>query len=89
MPKESLESAKSILVDFFANAIESIFNGMSYAEKNVKRYRDNKMLVRWMAAVVLYREESFYKIRGHEQIDEVVKVMTTRSFKLAGERLIA
>jgi putative transposase len=80
------ELRKSLMT---TNAIESIFNGMSYAEKNVKRYRDNKMLVRWMAAVVLYREESFYKIRGHEQIDEVVKAMATRSFKLAGERLIA
>lgn len=80
------ELRKSLLT---TNIIESIFNGLSYAEKNVKRYRDGKMLVRWMASVVLRREGSFKKVQGYRHISEVVKNLSSKSFRLAEERLIA
>ena len=54
------------------NPIESLFSQVRACEKNIKRYRDSHMAQRWLASVLLYAEESFRKIKGHEQIPSLV-----------------
>lgn len=71
------------------NIIESTFNGMTYAEKNVKRYRNGEMLMRWMASVLMYRERSYRKVDGYKEINGVVESLVKSSFTLAEERLTA
>jgi len=37
-----------------------------------KRYRTSKMMQRWLAAVLLYAEEGFKRIKGFASIKEVI-----------------
>ena len=71
------------------NIIESTFNGMTYAEKNVKRYRNGDMLMRWMASVLLFRERNYRKVDGFKHIRKVTGILSEKSFTLAEERLVA
>jgi len=71
------------------NIIESTFNGMTYAEKNVKRYRNGEMLMRWMGAVLMFRERSYRKLDGYKQIKDVTDILVKSSFTLAEDRLVA
>lgn len=72
------------------NIIESSFNGMDTCEKNVKRYRDVKMFMRWMAADLCEREKHFHRLEGYATIPEVIKKMREKSFSLLDrENLVA
>jgi transposase-like protein len=71
------------------NIIESTFNGMTYAEKNVKRYRNGDMLMRWMASVLLFRERHYRRVDGFKHILKVTEILSEKSFTLAEERLVA
>ncbi len=55
------------------NPIESLFSQVRACEKNIKRYRDSNMAQRWLASVLLYAEESFRTVKGHESIVSVLK----------------
>lgn len=80
-----VELRRSLLT---TNIIESTFNGMTYAEKNVKRYHNEEMLMRWMGAVLMFRERSYQKLEGYRQIKEVTEILVKESFTLAEERLV-
>jgi transposase-like protein len=54
------------------NAIESLFSTVRDAEGNIKRYRDSRMMQRWLASVLLYCERGFRRIKGYASITEVV-----------------
>ena len=43
------------------------------AEGNIKRYRNSKMMQRWLAAVLLYSEKGFRRIKGHASISDVIR----------------
>ncbi len=55
------------------NPIESMFSTVRDVEGNIKRYRDSKMMQRWLASVLLYTEKGFRKIKGHAFIANVLK----------------
>lgn len=55
------------------NAIESLFSGVRYGEKNIKRYRSSAMAQRWLAAVLLDEERRFRKIKGHRRIKKAME----------------
>lgn len=57
------------------NPIESLFSNVRHCERNVKRPRGSKMLQRWLGSVLLYCEESFRTIKGHEEIRAVVSAI--------------
>ncbi len=59
------------------NPIESMFSTVRKAEGNIKRYRDSKMMQRWLASVLLYAEQGFRKIKGHAFIANVMKRIET------------
>ena len=55
-----------------ANSIESMFSTVRHCEKNIKRYRSSKMSQRWLASVLLYAEDNFRTVRGHNEIPWVI-----------------
>lgn len=55
------------------NPIESMFSTVRRCEGNIKRYRGSKMMQRWLASVLLYCEQGFRKIRGHDDIHQVIE----------------
>ncbi len=57
------------------NPIESMFSTVRHAEGNIKRYRDSRMMQRWLAAVLLYSEKGFKRIKGYASIYEIIKTM--------------
>ena len=52
--------------------VESMFTLVRDCEGNIKRYRTSKMRQRWLAAVLLYCEQRFRRIKGYESIKAVV-----------------
>ncbi len=55
------------------NPIESMFSTVRDTEGNIKRYRDSKMMQRWLAAVLLYSEKGFRRIKGYASIPGVIR----------------
>jgi transposase-like protein len=55
------------------NPIESMFSTVRDAEGNIKRYRNSKMMQRWLAAVLLYSEKGFRRIKGYASISDVIR----------------
>jgi putative transposase len=55
------------------NPIESMFSTVRDAEGNIKRYRNSKMMQRWLAAVLLYSEKGFRRIKGYASIPDVIR----------------
>lgn len=55
------------------NCIESMFSTVRDVEGNIKRYRKGGMTQRWLAAVLLYAEKGFRRIKGFVSIADVVK----------------
>lgn len=63
------------------NPIESMFSIVRDAEGNIKRYRNSRMMQRWLASVLLYSEKRFRRIKGHVSIPEVIKTIETQIIK--------
>jgi transposase-like protein len=61
------------------NPIESLFSQVRACEKNIKRYHNSNMAQRWLASVLLYAEESFRKIKGHQQIPNLVAIIEAKN----------
>jgi transposase-like protein len=57
----------------FTNSIESSFSGVRQCEKNIQRFRNTKMLQRWLGAVFLHCEANFRKVKGYEAIKGVIE----------------
>jgi putative transposase len=55
------------------NPIESMFSTVRDVEGNIKRYRGSKMMQRWLAAVLLYSEKGFKRIKGYASIPDVIR----------------
>ena len=54
------------------NPIESMFSTVRDCEGNIKRYRNSRMMQRWLASVLLHCEKGFRRIKGFASIPEVV-----------------
>jgi transposase-like protein len=54
------------------NAIESMMDIVRTRTRNVKRWRDGKMRLRWTAAGMLDAERSFRRVKGHRDIPILV-----------------
>lgn len=50
------------------NIIENPNSGMRQRTRNVKRWRDGQMVLRWMASAFLDTEKGFRKIMGHKDL---------------------
>ena len=59
------------------NPIESMFSMVRDAEGNIKRYRNSRMMQRWLASVLLYCEKRFHRVKGYASIAEVLRQIDT------------
>jgi hypothetical protein len=54
------------------NPIENMFSTVRDCEANIKRYRGSAMSQRWLAAVLLYCEKGFRRIKGYTDIPALI-----------------
>ncbi len=71
------------------NPIESMFSKVRDAERNIKRYRNSRMMQRWLASVLLYSEKGFRRIKGNASIPDVIKNIETQQIKETIDRKAA
>lgn len=57
------------------NPIESMFSTVRDCEGNIKRYRNSRMMQRWLASVLLHCEKGFNRVKGFASIGEVMTII--------------
>jgi transposase-like protein len=58
-----------------SNPIESMISIARTTNRNVTRWRDGHMVLRWTAAGLLNAERSFRRIKGHKQMPQLVAAL--------------
>ncbi len=58
-----------------SNPIESMISIARTTNRNVTRWRDGQMVLRWTAAGMLNAERSFRRIKGHKQMPQLVAAL--------------
>ena len=71
------------------NPIESMFSTVRDAEGNIKRYRKGGMTQRWLAAVLLYAEKGFKRVKGYASIPDVIRNIEAMTENDSTDRLAA
>ncbi len=66
------------------NAIENLNGSVAHYTRNVRRWRDGQMLVRWIGAALLEARRGFRRLRGYRDIQKLraALVSATRTPKL-------
>ena len=54
------------------NPIENLNGSVTHFTRNVRRWRDGSMIVRWVATTLHYSEKKFRKVRGCNDMDQLV-----------------
>lgn len=55
------------------NPIESMFSTVRDVEGNIKRYRNSRMMQRWLASVLMHCEKGFKRVKGYALIPDVIR----------------
>lgn len=71
------------------NLIESCFARTAAWTSRVKHWRNAKMVMRWGAAALLYAEQGFRHIQGHEQLGQLIQALQENDAKLAPQKKAA
>ena len=58
-----------------SNPIESMISIARATNRNVTRWRDGQMVLRWTAAGMLNAERSFRRIKGYKQMPQLVTAL--------------
>ena len=58
-----------------SNPVESMISIARATNRNVTRWRDGQMVLRWTAAGMLNAERSFGRIKGHKQMPQLVTAL--------------
>jgi len=58
-----------------SNPIESMISIARTTNRNVTRWRDGQMVLRWTAAGMLNAERSFRRIKGYKQMPQLVDAL--------------
>lgn len=61
------------------NAIENLNGLVGHFTRNVRRWRDGRMLVRWIAAALDEARRSFRRVRGYRDIPKLIAVLDART----------
>lgn len=61
------------------NAIENLNGLLGRFVRNVRRWRDGRMLVRWIAAGLHEARRSFRRVRGHRDLAALVRTLDRRT----------
>lgn len=57
------------------NCIESMFDTVRTTQRNVKRWRDGDMRLRWTAAGMTEAERSFRRVKGHRDLPTLISAI--------------
>ncbi len=57
------------------NPIENLNSGIARFTRNVKRWRDGSMILRWVGSAVLESERKFRRIRGYKQMPQLIAAL--------------
>jgi len=60
------------------NIVESGMSIVRHVTRNVKRWRNGKMVLRWAAAGFMEAEKRFRRINGYQEIPRLVKALKER-----------
>jgi len=71
------------------NAIESLMAVLRQVCRNVKRWRDARMALRWTATAMLEAEKSFRRLKAHKQLPVLRAALLHHQQALLGEQPIA
>ncbi len=71
------------------NAIESLIAVLRQVCRNVKRWRDARMALRWTATAMLEAEKSFHRLKAHKQLPVLRAALLRHQQALLGEQPIA
>lgn len=75
------------------NAIENLNGTLRRVMRNVKRWRDDKMIRRWVALGVAEAQRRFRRVKGHEQMPDLVAALrpggATSESKLESNKKVA
>ena len=71
------------------NAIESLMAVLRTVCRNVKRWRDARMALRWTGTAMLEAEKSFRRLKAHKQLPILRAALLRHQQVLLGEELIA
>ena len=61
------------------NAIENLNGGVGRFARNVRRWRDGRMLVRWIAAALQEVRRGFRRLRGYRDLPALIAALDRRS----------
>ena len=61
------------------NAIENLNGLVGHFVRNVRRWRDGRMLVRWIAAGLHEARRSFRRVRGHADLAALIRALDRRT----------
>jgi putative transposase len=61
------------------NCIESVFSAARYYTRNVKRWRDNEQMSRWIASGLLEAEKNLRRIPGYTQLKALKKALSKKA----------
>jgi transposase-like protein len=61
------------------NAIENLNGLVGHFVRNVRRWRDGHMLVRWIAAALHEARRSFRRLRGHADLAALIRALDRRT----------
>ena len=64
------------------NAAESLISRTRSVKRNVKRWRNGQMVVRWVAAGVLEAVKGFRRLKGHNEMPKLVAALRARDQQL-------
>jgi transposase-like protein len=57
------------------NPIENLNSGIARFTRNVKRWRNGSMILRWVGSAVLEAERKFRRIRGYKQMPQLIAAL--------------
>jgi transposase-like protein len=61
------------------NAIENLNGLVGHFVRNVRRWRDGRMLVRWIAAGLAEARRSFRRVRGYTELPKLIEALDRRT----------
>ena len=65
------------------NAIENLNGAVARFTRNVRRWRDGKMLLRWVAGALHEAEDHFNRVTGHKQLPHLIAALRKHDQQIA------
>ena len=69
------------------NPIENLNARVAHHTRNVKRWRDGQMVLRWIAAALNQARRGFRAVRGHRNMRQLTSALAKTSASTANEKL--